>query len=54
LQRAVDREGTRTLCRHAIEALPSIDPVGHRHINFRGTYPFPVERHAERFVQSAA
>ena len=54
LQRAVDREATRTAPRYAIEALRSIGPVGHRHINFRGTYRFPVERYAERLVQSAA
>jgi iron complex outermembrane receptor protein len=28
--------------------------IGHRHINFRGTYRFPVERYADRLVASAA
>ena len=41
LQRAVDREAARIAPRYAIEALRSIGPVGHRHINFRGTYRFP-------------
>jgi len=54
LQRAVDREAARIAPRFAIYALRSIGPVGYRHINFRGTYRFPVERYAERLVQSAA
>jgi hypothetical protein len=29
-------------------------PVGHRHINFRGIYRFPVERYAARLLVSAA
>jgi hypothetical protein len=29
-------------------------PVGHRHINFRGFYRFPVERYAARLLVSAA
>jgi hypothetical protein len=33
--------------------LRSVGPVGHRHINFRGTYRFPVERYANRLVASA-
>jgi hypothetical protein len=53
-QRAVEREATRTAPRFAIEALQSIGPVGHRHINFRGTYRFPVDRYADRLVPSAA
>jgi hypothetical protein len=36
--------------RYSVEALRSIGPVGHRHINLRGTYRFPVERYAERLV----
>ena len=54
LQRAVDREAERTAPRFSIEALRPIGPVGHRHINFRGTYRFPIERYAERLVRSAA
>jgi len=54
LQRAVDREAERTAPRFSIEALRPIGPVGHRHINFRGTYRFPIERYAARLVQSAA
>jgi hypothetical protein len=54
LQRAVERESRRTAPRYSIDALRSIGPVGHRHINFRGTYRFPVERYADRLVVSAA
>jgi hypothetical protein len=51
---AVDREAERTALRYCIDALKCIDPVGHRHINFRGTFRFPVDRYAERLVASAA
>jgi len=54
LQRAVDRERHRVAPRYAVDALRSIGPVGHRHINFRGTYRFPVERSATRLAASAA
>ena len=54
LQRAVERESQRTAPRYSIDALRSVGPVGHRHINFRGTYRFPVERYANRLVASAA
>lgn len=54
LQRAVDREVERTPSAHSIKALRGIGPVGHRHINFRGTYRFPIERYAERLCASAA
>jgi hypothetical protein len=54
LQRAVERESQRTAPRYSIDALQSVGPVGHRHINFRGTFRFPVERYAERLVASAA
>jgi TnpA family transposase len=55
LQRAVDREtGTTTPARACINALKSIGPVGHSHINFRGTFRFPVDRNAERLVPKAA
>lgn len=40
LQRAVDREAQRTRPRYSIDALRSIGPVGHRHINLRGVYGF--------------
>jgi hypothetical protein len=32
----------------------SIGPVGNSHINFRGTFRFPVDRYAERLVPRAA
>jgi TnpA family transposase len=54
LQRAVERESQRTAPRYSIDALRSVGPVGHRHINFRGTYRFPVERYADRLVASVA
>lgn len=53
LQRAVERESQRTAPRYCIEVLRGIGPVGHRHINFRGTYR-PAERYADRLVVSAA
>jgi TnpA family transposase len=54
LQRAVERESGRTAPRFSIDALKHIGPVGHRHINFRGTYRFPIDRYAARLMQSAA
>jgi hypothetical protein len=54
LQRAVERESQRTALRYSIDALRSIGPVGHRHINFRGTDRFPVKRYANSLVASAA
>ena len=54
LQRAVERESGRTTPRFSIDALKHIGPVGHRHINFRGTYRFPIDRYAGRLMQSAA
>jgi Tn3 transposase DDE domain len=53
LQRAVDRETRTTPARDCINALKSIGPVGHNHINFRGTFSFPVDRYAERLVPKA-
>jgi len=54
LQRAADRESHRLAPRYSIDALCSSSPVGHRHIDFRGTYRFPVERYAARLLASAA
>lgn len=54
LQRAVEREAERTATRLSIDALKHIGPVAHRHINFRGTYRFPIDRYAGRLMQSAA
>jgi TnpA family transposase len=51
LQRAVERT---TDTPSAIAALREIGPVGYRHINFRGTYRFPVERYADRLLATAA
>ena len=46
LQRAVDRK--RVAPRHLSDALSTIGPVGHKHINFRGVYRFPIERYSAR------
>ena len=62
LQRAVERESQRTAPRYSIDALRSIGPVGHRHINFRGWVSRPVASAglltqrpmSERRVQRAA
>jgi TnpA family transposase len=54
LQRAVDREALRVAPGQSIQALSSIGPVGHKHINFRGIYRFPIERYSERLLASAA
>ncbi len=54
LQRAVDREAARLASPLSRDALAHIGPVGYRHINFRGTYRFPVDRYAERLVKTAA
>ena len=53
LQRALERV-TGVPQPVALEALRSIGPVGYRHITFRGTYRFPVERYAERLLAMAA
>jgi TnpA family transposase len=54
LQKAVDAAvalGTaRTI---SVDALSHIGPVAHAHINFRGTYRFPVERYAARLRRAA-
>jgi hypothetical protein len=54
LQRAVDREAERTAPRYSVDALKSIGPVGRRHINFRDTYRFPIDRYAKRLIPAAA
>jgi TnpA family transposase len=53
LQRAMERM-TDLPAAQMIAALREIGPVGFRHINFRGTYRFPVERYAERLLATAA
>jgi hypothetical protein len=53
-QRAVDRESQRVAPRFAIDALQSIGTAGHGHINFRGTYRFPIDRYAARLLPPAA
>ena len=54
LQKAVDAEvgfgRTREL---SVDALSHIGPVAYAHINFRGTYRFPVQRYAARLLRAA-
>ena len=38
----------------SLDALSHIGPVAYAHINFRGTYRFPVERYAARLLRAAA
>ena len=38
----------------SLDALSHIGPVAYAHINFRGTYRFPVERYAARLMRAAA
>jgi len=55
LQKAVDSElaiGTERAI--SVDALSHIGPVAHAHINFRGSYRFPVERYAARLLRPAA
>ncbi len=55
LQKAVDAEVSLGTARVAsIDALSHIGPVAYAHINFRGTYRFPVERYAARLLRAAA
>jgi TnpA family transposase len=54
LQKAVDAEvALGTERKISVEALSHIGPVAHAHINFRGTYRFPVERYAARLLRAA-
>ncbi len=55
LQKAVDAEAALGAARTAsVDALSYIGPVAYAHINFRGTYRFPVERYAARLLRAAA
>jgi TnpA family transposase len=54
LQKAVDAEVLAGTSRAiSIEALSHIGPVAYAHINFRGTYKFPIERYAGRLLRAA-
>jgi hypothetical protein len=37
-----------------IKALEHVGPVAYGHINFRGTYSFPIDRYATRILRLAA
>jgi TnpA family transposase len=55
LQRAVEAESAMGESRAvSVAALSHIGPVAYAHINFRGTYRFPVERYAARLIRAAA
>ena len=55
LQRAVEAEVVLGAPRAvSIDALSHIGPVAYAHINFRGTYRFPVERYAARLLRASA
>ena len=55
LQKSVDAEvaaGADLV--ECIRALEHVGPVSYGHVNFRGTYFFPVERYAARILRAAA
>ncbi|MGI9301628.1 MAG: Tn3 family transposase [Gammaproteobacteria bacterium] len=54
LQSVIGRERRRTKPRFAIGDVSTVGPVGYAHINFHGTYRFPLERFANRLVPTAA
>ena len=50
LQKPVDAEvANGTVLSECIKALEHVGPVGHGHINFLGTYAFPIDRYAAQF-----
>ena len=54
LQKAVDAELALGTAREiSVDALSHIGSVAYAHINFRGTYRFPVERYAARLLKAA-
>jgi TnpA family transposase len=55
LQKSVDAEvAHETELSDCITALEHIGPVAYGHINFRGTYAFPIDRYAARILRAAA
>jgi TnpA family transposase len=55
LERAIEAESALGASRTAsTAALSHIGPVAYAHINFRGTYRFPIERYAARLIRAAA
>ena len=55
LQKSVDAEvAHETELSDCITALEHVGPVAYGHINFRGTYAFPIDRYAARILRAAA
>jgi TnpA family transposase len=55
LQKSVDAEVADGVdLAGCIEALQHVGPVAYGHINFRGTYSFPIDRYATRILRAAA
>jgi hypothetical protein len=55
LQKSVDAEVAHgTELPECIKALEHVGPVACGHINFRGTYAFPIDRYAARILRAAA
>ena len=55
LQKSVDAEvANGTQLSESIKSLEHVGPVAYGHINFRGTYTFPIDRYAARIIRAAA
>jgi TnpA family transposase len=55
LQKSVDADvANGTQLSECIKALEHVGPVAYGHINFRGTYAFPIDRYAARILRAAA
>jgi len=55
LQKSVDAEvANGTELSGCIKALEHVGPVAYGHINFRGTYAFPIDRYAARILRAVA
>jgi hypothetical protein len=55
LQKSIDAEvANGAELAACIKALEHVGPVAYGHINFRGTYSFPIDRCAARILRAAA
>lgn len=55
LQKSMDAEVANSVdAADCIKALAHVGPVTYGHINFRGTYSFPIDRYAARILRAAA
>jgi TnpA family transposase len=55
LQKSVDAAVANGIeLSECIKALAHVGPVSYGHINFRGTYAFPIDRYAARILRAAA